>query len=335
MALLTIDPGKRDIKKISGNIFTLAIAGALGLAAYVWLLPFLIALVWGTVEMVVGVIVGVILLGMLISKKFWMFWNLLGQSILQFAIGWLIEMNPFNILNYRIEKSEEDAEKLLDYNKKLSGKAAEIQDKLASNDLDLRNALAKKTLLERKLQTNPNDQNSINNLQEVIGDINSSKDYIDGIKPTFNDLQKLVIFTDKAYQTATLNLRIAKKDLVKKRDLYETVTTASATIGKAWKALMGDKDVNNAADSAIEFLKKDIGQKIGNIRTGIKVTGQFLDGQDLENAGKLQATLKQLEGVDLSHTDYSTTVDQAGSMELGNLTPTNKYITLLDSTKKP
>ena len=331
MALLTVDPGNVDLKKTSGKLFTWGIIGAIGFVAYTWLLPFLLTVVWGTLQLMVGI--GAIIFLLWSGPKLLRTIKYLGLFFGQFILGTVIEMNPFNILEYKLEKSESDAEELQVYNKKSAGKVAELEEKISNADSELKRSLEAKRICEKRLRDNPTDQIAADSLEEAIADINSNKEYIDGMQPILNDFKKLYNFTDRAYRTATLGIKIARKDLQKKRDLYETVTTASSTISKAWKALVGDKNLNNDADKAIEALKKDIGSKIGNIRTGLKVTSQFMDGKDLENASKLNATVKQLEGINLDVVSYSSTVDQASSMEVKNLTTSNKYMTYLSDKK--
>jgi hypothetical protein len=240
-------------------------------------------------------------------------------------------MNPFGILQYRIEQTEEATQDLLKYNKKLNGKASELKSKISERDVLLKQAIAKKDIIQNKLSAGKATDSDQANLELAINTINNSKQYIDGVQPVYNDLLRLVDFTERSYNVANINLAKAKEDLQTQRDLYETVTTASSTVSKAFKALIGDKNLNNDADKAIDILKKDIGQKIGNIRTGIKVTSQFMDGQDLDNASKLQSTLKELQGLNLDETTYSSSIDSSKTkMELGQMTGgANKYAQFL------
>lgn len=331
MSLVKIDPGQKDIKKITGNVFGLAVLAALGFAAYVYLLPLLLTVVWGTVELAVGIIVGAFLLFTITNGKFWRALRYMSEALSQFLLGWIIEMNPFNILEYRLEVTEEDAEQLLKYNKQLKGKAATVKEKLEQNEAELKQNVAKLELVNRQLAHNPNDLTAQNTKALCASTITSCTEYIESIQPIYNDLNRLVDFTDRAYSTARSNITAARQDLAKKRDMFEIVTTASNALDKAWKALLGRKDLNNDAEKAIDSLKKNIGEKIGNIQTGIKVTGQFMDNKDLENASKLQVTLKQLENVNLdAHTYGSTLTPEATKIELKNQTGGNKYMNYLN-----
>ncbi|MEO6302040.1 MAG: hypothetical protein ABIP51_02595, partial [Bacteroidia bacterium] len=80
-ALITIDPGDKDMKSIMGKILGVAIIGGLGFAAYVFLLPFLISIVWGTIELIAGIVIGVILLMVVTNPKTWRFFKYLSEAI--------------------------------------------------------------------------------------------------------------------------------------------------------------------------------------------------------------------------------------------------------------
>jgi hypothetical protein len=308
MSLVTIDPGQKDIKKITGNVVGLAIIAALGLAAYTYLLPYLLKLAWDSVQLGIAIVIGAFLFYTLTNPKTWRAFRYLSEAFSQMFLGWVIEMNPFNILEYKLKLAEEDAEELLKYNEQLKGKQSEIKEKIDRNDQEIKVAISQKDIVQRKLLANPNDIIAKEGLEESLNTIAANTDYANGLKPAYNELVKLTEFTERAFRAANLQIKMSRKQLSKQRDLYETVTTASGAINKAKRALAGDSGVNSDADMAIEMLRKDIGQKIGNIQTGIKITSEIMNSKDLENAAKLQTTLKQLEGVDLQEVPYSSTI---------------------------
>ena len=62
---------KGDPKKTWGTIMTLIILGGLALLFYIYVLPFLLSVVWGTVQLVIGIAVPFVLLMILTSAKCW------------------------------------------------------------------------------------------------------------------------------------------------------------------------------------------------------------------------------------------------------------------------
>lgn len=318
MSLLTIDPGQKDIKKITGNFVGIAIIGALGLAAYTYLLPYLLKLAWDSVQLGVAIVIGAFLFYTLTNPKTWRAFRYLSEAFSQMFLGFIIEMNPFNILEYKLKLAEQDAEELLKYNEQLKGKQSEIKEKIDRNDEEIKVAINKKDLAKSTLAVNPHNIAAKEGLEESLNTIAANTDYANGLKPAYNEIVKLTEFTERAFRAANLQIKMSRKQLSKQRDLYETVTTASSAITKAKRALAGDSGVNSDADMAIEMLRKDIGQKIGNIQTGIKITSEIMNSKDLENAAKLQTTLKQLEGVNLAEIPYSSTIpaNVSGQMEI-------------------
>src|SRR4051795_4674782 len=103
---------KGDAKKTWGIIMTMIILGALALLFYIYILPFLLSVVWGTVQLVIGIAVAIVLLMILTNAKFWRGIRYFSEAVAQGVLGWAIEMNPWNILNLQIEEAEKDREQL-------------------------------------------------------------------------------------------------------------------------------------------------------------------------------------------------------------------------------
>lgn len=328
-ALITMDPGNKDMKSIVGQVLLWGLVIALGYGLYT-IMPQLIEFAENIYYLAGMVLAGVAIVWWLMSGG----WRAIKYAVYglgQLTLGKVIEMNPFNILEYRLEKTEDSISDLLMYREKLEGKGAELFDKIDSADKALKEADSQKLILTNKLSKGHGTDDDNDTLELVCQEIVSNTEYINGIKPVYNDLLRLLDYTKRAHRSAELELKKAKKDLSMKRDLFETVTTSAAMVKKAWSALLGDENLNKDAEKAIEVLKKDIGAKIGKIKTGIKVTSQFMNGKDLENAAKLKTTLKELENVDLQAVNYSSTIDSSETKaELGNLKGSNKYAQYLD-----
>lgn len=296
-------------KTTMGYVFAFAVAGVLGWAFLTMVLPILTTIAWNLVSFGIALVIGLFLFYFLTSKATWRAIRYFGEAGSQKLLGWAIEMNPLNIMEYQLHETEKDVEKLLEYRDQLNGNSINLKEKIDSNDKELRMAYEKKKICEDELRTDTKNSNLLEQLEIALNDIAITTDYIDSVKPVYNDTLKLIDFVDRAYRTAKLELTNSKNTLKKRRDLYETVTTASATVAKAWKALMGDKGLNDDSEKALEFLQKDISVKIGKIKSGIKVTSQFMDSKDLDNAVKLKTALNTLNGIDLGTVNYSDTID--------------------------
>jgi hypothetical protein len=82
MAIITIDPGqKMDMKKIMGWVIMLSLVGALGYGFY-QILPYLLNMVWGTIELCVGIAIGAVLVYFLLSGSTWRFLSMQEKALL-------------------------------------------------------------------------------------------------------------------------------------------------------------------------------------------------------------------------------------------------------------
>ncbi len=317
-----------DNKKTTAQVFMLILLGLGGFGFLTYALPWLKTVTWNLVSLGIGGVVLFFLFLLLTNKKFWISLNLLVENLCELLLGWAIKMDYFLILRDELVKAEKANEELNKHNIIVNGKKIEIADKLKNNDSELKLAFSKKELCERTLVNNPNDNIAQNTLEETLSIITSNKEYADTMKPIYNDLVKLEDYTRQAYERGVLDLKIAKRDLEKKKDLFETVKVANNAINKAWAVFKG-KEINSESEKALDMLRKDIALKIGNIQNGIKITSKVMDSKNLESASKLQTTLKELAGIDISE-GYSNTIDNSQTkMELKEVGKGNKYLDIL------
>ncbi len=146
---------KGDAKKTWGTIMTVVILGALAVLFYIYVLPFLLSVVWGTVQLVIGIAIALVLLMILTNRKFWRGIRYFSEAIAQGTLGWAIEMNPWNILNLQVEEAEKDREQLRIHGEKLKGQETSLKLQLEENERNLRQAQAEVKICQAKLQKKP------------------------------------------------------------------------------------------------------------------------------------------------------------------------------------
>lgn len=307
-ALITFSGEKFDPKKITGNLFSMIILGVLGLSFYVWILPFLISIVWGTIQLAIGAIVAAVLLMILTNKKFWRAIKYFGEFTGETILGKVIEMNRWNMLAYRIEKQEIAAEKLRDNSASLKGLRQGLKTKISEKDKVLRTETSKFKLLKESLQENPENGETLAQLEITSNRINNAKKSIDNWVPALNDYENFIGYADRAYNQSRIIIETSKEDLATQREIYETVTVASEAVGSAWEVIVGDKDTDNDAKKALDSITAEINKKLGDIQQGIQMTSKVMDGKDLENTAMLRNTLNEFKDIDLISVNYSTTV---------------------------
>lgn len=322
---------KGDPKKIWGTIMTLVILGGLALLFYIYVLPFLLSVVWGTVQLVIGIAVAIFLLMILTNAKFWRGIRYFSEAIAQGTLGWAIEMNPWNILNLQIEQAEKDREQLKIHGEKLKAQETSLQLQLEENERNLRQAQEEVKLCQAKLQRNPDDFDTQLALETSATNFNNAKDFIDAVKPVANDVKNLVVFADKAYRKSGVALLNSKNTIKIQKAKYDAVTTASATMGRAMKAFTGNTDLNNDAETAIAKIRQDVANKIGGIKSAIQITSQAMNAQDLKDAAKVSIAAQTANQLDVDRTfNYSDSI-QSSAAKIEDVAPNasdgrNKYL---------
>ncbi len=308
---------KWDAKKIWGTIMMLIILGGLAVLFYMFILPFLLTMVWGTIQLVVGLAIAIVLLMILTNPKFWRGMRYFSESIAQGTLGWAIEMNPWNILNLQVEEAEKDRDQLRIHGEKLKTQETSLQLQLEENERNLRQAREEVKICQTRLQKNPDDFDTQLALETSATNFNNSKDFIDAVKPVANDVKNLVVFADKAYRKSGVALLNSKNTIKIQKAKYDAVTTASATMGKAMKAFTGNTELNSDADIAIQKIRQDVANKIGGIKSAIQITSQAMNAQDLKDAAKVSIAAQTATQLDVDKTfNYSDSIDSsAGRIE--------------------
>lgn len=329
----TFELPKTDPKKTWGTIMTVVILAALGLLFYLYILPFLLTIVWGTVQLVIGIGVAIFLLMILTNKKFWRGLHYFSEAIAQSVLGWAIEMNPWNILNLQVEEAEKDREQLRIHGEKLKAQEASLQLQLQENEKNMRQAQEEVKICQARLQKNPDDFDTQLALETSSTNFTNAKDFIDSVKPVSNDVKNLVVFADKAYRKSGVALLNSKNTIKIQRAKYDAVTTASATMAKAMKAFTGNTDLNNDADTAIQKIRQDVANKIGGIRSAIQITSQAMNAQDLKDAAKVSIAAKTATQLDVDNTfNYTDTIQTSAANipNTSNMDSKNKYLDIFN-----
>ncbi len=230
----------------------------------------------------------------LTNKKFWRAIKYFSEFIASYTLGLAIELNPFNILESKIEQGYKDRNTLYKQGARLKGKHSELIEKLSAKEKELQLNIQKVKILQTERPGNRQVDLYANNVVRC-------KEYIDNVTPIAGDLDKLIRFSDAAYEESGIMLEDAKLDLDAKKDLYYSVTTGLNAVSAAMKAFKGDDDLNRDAEKALAILKVNIGEKIGNIKSAIDVTSRFMDDKFLEDKAKSSQALELINEFSVKH----------------------------------
>lgn len=284
-------------KNIATAIVGLSLAAGLTYGFLTYVLPWLVKVTWSLVNLVIGGVVCGFLLMTVSNRKFWRALKYLSEFIANYSIGLAIELNPFNILQAKIEQGYKDRDTLYRQSARLKGKQSELVDKLAGKEKELQLNIRKVKILQA--EGGPGRQVNL-----YTNNVLRCREYIDNVTPIVSDLNKLIRFADAAYEESGIMLEDAKLDLEAKKDLYYSVTTGLSAVTSAMKAFKGDDELNRDAEKALALLKVRIGEKIGHIKSAIDVTSRFMDDQVLEDKAKSAQAIELINRFDLG-TDFN------------------------------
>jgi len=282
---------------VATTIIGIALFAGIGYAFVTFVLPWLITITWSMINLVIGGVVLGFLLMLFTSKKFWRALKYFSEFIANYTIGLAIELNPFAILQAKIEQGYDDRNTLYKQAAKLKGKQSELMDKLSAKEKELQLNVQKVKILQSENKNSRQIDLYANNVLRC-------REYIDNITPIVGDLNKLISFSDAAYDESGIMLEDAKLDLEAKKDLYYSVTTGLSAVSSAMKAFKGDDDMNSDAEKALAILKVQIGEKIGHIKSAINVTSRFMDDKVLEDRAKSSQAVELIKQFDL-HSDFN------------------------------
>ena len=280
-------------KNIATTIVGVSLFAGLAYGFVTFVLPWLITVTWSLINLVIGGVILGFLLMVFTNRKFWRALRYFSEFIANYTIGIAIELNPFNILEAKIDQGYKDRNTLYHQGSRLKGKQSELMDKLAEKDKELKLNVQKVKILQSE-SANPRQ------IDLYANNVVRCREYIDNVTPIVGDLNKLIKFADMAYEESGIMLEDAKLDLEAKKDLYNSVTTGLSAVSSAMKAFKGDDELNRDAEKALAILKEKIGEKIGHIKSAIDVTSRFMDDQILEDKAKSSQAIELINNFDLN-----------------------------------
>src|ERR1044071_9014871 len=312
-------------KNIATTVTGVSLFAGLGYLFLTFVLPWLVTVTWNLVNLIIGGAILGFLLMIITNKKFWRALKYFSQFIADYTIGLAIELNPFNILEAKIDQGYKDRNTLYQQGAKLKGKQSELMDKLSEKEKELK-------LNAQKVKILQSENGNPRQMDLYANNVLRCREYIDNVTPIVGDLNKLIKFADMAYEESGIMLEDAKLDLEAKKDLYYSVTTGLSAVSSAMKAFKGDDDLNRDAERALAVLKERIGEKIGHIKSAIDVTSRFMDDQILEDKAKSAQAMELINQFDLGKDFHYTGAALKGNSDkgrLGDVTVTDRYKGLL------
>lgn len=325
-----------DRNKLAVNTSTglkVLIGGGVGVLGYFFLLPFLLTVVWGTVELLTGIGILCGLLWVVTNKNIRKSVNYYLQSFTEMLLSAAIEMNRWNILGNQVVERRKALENVKVQNQIIRGEKERTTKEVGENDELMRNSWQEMEDLKIKMK-NPKSAEEADRLGDLFEtsstNYTNAKNFIDNVKPTLNALTTLVANTDKIYRKGTITLNNFESTIKSLKRQFDITESGSKAMQSAQIALKGNPDTQRDADKAYESIAKQMSVQLGVITQGIQDTTQFMDASDLRDAAKIQLAAKSSEkfaGDDAYK--YSDSIDSTGVTGIPQQTSGNKFLDLL------
>ena len=314
-------------KNIATVVVGLALTAGLAYGFLTYVLPWLVKVTWSMVNLIIAGVVCGFLLMTITNRKFWRALKYFSEFIANYSIGLAIELNPFNILEAKIDQGYKDRNTLYKQSGRLKGKQSELTEKLNEKEKEMQLNVQKVKILQGEKGT----AGASRQISLCTNNVMRCREYIDNVAPIVSDLNKLIVFADAAYEESGIMLEDAKLDLEAKKDLYYSVTTGLSAVTSAMRAFKGDDELNRDAEKALALLKVRIGEKIGHIKSAIDVTSRFMDDQVLEDKVKSAQALELINQFDIGKDfHYAGAAVRDGGKGRLNEVSVEKYKGLLD-----
>ncbi|MFL5748113.1 MAG: hypothetical protein ACJ751_25790 [Niastella sp.] len=313
-------------KNLATTVIGVSLIAGLAYGFLTYVLPWLVTVTWNLVNLVIGGVILGFLLMIVSNKKFWRALKYFSEFIANYTIGIAIELNPFSILQAKIEQGYKDRNTLYQQSAKLKGKQSELVDKLNDKEKELQLNIQKVKILQAE------QGKGSRQVDLYANNVLRCREYIDNVTPIVGDLNKLIKFADAAYEESGIMLEDAKLDLEAKKDLYYSVTTGLSAVTSAMKAFKGDDELNQDAEKALAILKVQIGEKIGHIKSAIDVTSRFMDDKVLEDKAKSAQAIELINQFNSNDFNYTQNAldKNSDSGKLKGISTPDRYRGLLD-----
>lgn len=245
--------------------------------------PFIIAL-FGTLVTMLGQAIAITVLGavlallvMIVSnKRVHTIINLLFQRSMRWLTGWVIELDPINIMRSYIEDLTKKQGVIDESIESLNGQYMRCQQQIDSNAEVSQNEMHKARLAKQRGQTTAATISARHAMR--LQDMNDKK-----LKPLAEQMQAHLKMLRKYSEVTT----IIRTDLTNEINIQEQqrsmITTSFNAITAAKRIIQGGHDERMMFDQAMEFVAQDYNMKLGAIDNFIENTKHFMDSMDLQN----------------------------------------------------
>lgn len=284
--------------------------GVLGLAVYVKLLPFLITLVWGTTELIVGGSILAALLYVITSKGTWRRLGYFSDKVAKLLTIWLIEWDEFIIQENAIKEAKKKRQEIARHAETLFGQVAEKDAELEIAERRKRDA--KGAVEELQLQGLTAEDVE---LRSYANEFSRQQEFIETISPLREQIENLAKLCQKVYKETGEKIKDAEQELDVQKSRLKSLTAGEKAMRNALNIFAGENPDVKLAEAVV---KQKIGEKIGSIRNTLDIINPIMNQGALKNTVRVKEALRQLNAVNADNTIQIPMQQEAKKISLFN-----------------
>lgn len=242
---------------------------------FIKILPFLVAFTWNLVSFIIASFVGICLIFMLFSKKFW---NTLstGYLVLMHKLLYsIVASDPVAILDDYIRKLEKQIIKVDKAIANFRGLIDKNEKRLKETNQKLQDNIAKKKVYQKN-----GENNFVAQIDQLIvmyeQTKNSRQERLDVSKKWMEALEKVRTY-------AKFSVRTNKEKIAIFKEQYEEAKEAAKATKSLKNAVNGDPDLVGNFELAMSIMEQQMSENIGEVEDMLQATTGLLKEADLEN----------------------------------------------------
>lgn len=232
------------------------------------LLPFLLTITWGLLELSILGIVLFLFFYTITNKQFQQIFSTCFFILMRSITGLVIELDPIAILEKKVVEMDEQLDKMRESLGKLTGNNVDLQRKIKVQENELREAL---THYEAALSTK---DSSASMYAEQVDDI---KSYIQRLVEAKNQSDVWLAFLQDLAKATSTRVVITKKDIKRKKEEYLMVKEQYKAFSSMMSILNDKSDGVNMFNKAMETIEADITNRLGAMTYYMNTTNNALE----------------------------------------------------------
>jgi len=282
--------------------------GLLGGVFYWKILPILLTMVWGTVQLVGGAIVLWILYFMLTNRtlrlNLLLFWDILMKYTIGLAWNW----DPFVAAERRIKTAKRDREEIDRQNdavgKELQSTVSIIEEAIEEKATNFR-------LAEEAKSNGPAYDGE---RQVALANIGFAEDRINELTPVKELLEKVYAQLTQIYRDSEVTIRTMEARLKSDKIKYGAIMSSGQAFASAIKFFKGNPEEIFAAEQMAIRTKDQISQQLYGMKKNLQLSNDFLRTIKLDKSSAAAKGEEILKLMKSNNNDPTVTIETSAEV---------------------